>query len=34
MYRVVFDLFQPKVDESAFKSGEMDWMYFYGGIKE
>ena len=34
MYRVGFDLFQPKVDESAFNSGEMDWMQFYGGIKE
>ena len=34
MYRVLFDTFQPKVDESAFASGATYWKDFYGDIKE
>ena len=34
MSRVVFDLFQPKVDDSVFVSGTTDCKYFYGETKE
>ena len=34
MSRIVFDPFQPKVDESSFASGMTDWKEFYGYIKE
>ena len=34
MSRIVFDPFQPKVDESSFASGMTDWKDFYGDIKE
>ena len=34
MFRVVFDPFQPKVDESAFALGATYWKNFYGYIKE
>ena len=34
MSRVLFDPFQPKVDESAFASGVTDWKEYYGDIKE
>ena len=32
MSRVVFDTFQPKVDESSFASGMMDWKDLYEKI--
>ena len=34
MYRVVFDLFQLKVDETTFASETMDRKGLYGDIKE
>ena len=30
MSRVVFDLFQPNVDDSVFALGTKDWKDFYG----
>ena len=34
MSRLGFVPFQPKVDESVFVSGTMDWKDFYGDIEE
>ena len=34
MSRAVFDLFQPKVDESEFTSGTMKCNDFYGDTEE
>ena len=31
--RIVFDTFQPNVDESTFVMGKTDWKDFYGGIE-
>ena len=32
--RLVFDPFQPKVDDSSFAARTADWKYFYGNIEE